>query len=56
MCAFEINNNNKSKYPSKENIFKLYFNKQIKCYIKSEFRVQCKRFKYIFLKPIIYFY
>lgn len=49
MCAFEINNNDKSKYPSKENIFKLFFNKQIKCYIKTEFCVQCKRFNtYIF--------
>lgn len=57
MCAFEINNNDKSKYPSKENIFKLFFNKQIKCYIKTEFCVQCKRFNtYIFFKPIIYFY
>lgn len=51
MCAFEINKNDKSKYPSKENIFKLFFNKQIKRCIKTEFRVQCNRFNtYIFFE------
>lgn len=45
MCAFEnINNNDKSKYPSKENIFKLFFDKINKILVKTEPGVQCKRF------------
>lgn len=45
MCAFEnINNNDKSKYPSKENIFKLFFDKTNKMSVNTEPGVQCKRF------------
>lgn len=38
VCAFEnINNNNdKSKYPSKENIFKLFFDKTNKMSVQTE--------------------
>jgi len=37
MCAFEnINNNDKSKYPSKENILKLFLDKTNKMSVQTK--------------------